>query len=815
MADSVDKLAMQMQGENWFYQSEKWRSGLRRLWDREQYKRERENGPLWIRPEVHSELEAFAGHLVEYLRRSMLAQYYNDMNYYPPCWGHDAYDQPASDSPAESSGSETASETSTCESAGRTCPGTSRPREPSRSRTPTRRTKDADKMNEDKTDETDDLNLVQKKWLLKARKPKTPYQSSKMIWQSARPEHRTASTRALRPSAPRSLLARRCASAPWRHTAEEEADTEDVEVEVVEERGRASTRDAAPEAEMAEQEADTAEGLWLILLGLDPYGGALNVPADLTEMPMTLPTEIVNNVRETLSEHTAEEVEEMRAALPNVMDSIREELVGLLDEAAQTRGSSSRPTTMETEAVEVEPDEEEVTQLMQRTVTGMLRTSKQGQGIREDKLALHQELQDFPPGTASHLARRLRARLTVEPQRIDDWLAIEAVLAANAEPKATCPMGEEMAAHSEWIDRWVQRLLRRPRAGQASSSTEGAPLVTVPGNETQLYEDREKEEGAQEQADMELYAWHQKKKAEEEAAEAKVADEVTMQAHLGMSTRRPRKKVRLTVSVQQGHAEHYSEFEVHEGEEIKLGISMTESAPGHYLGGKPISSTEAKEHLLKEEERLRAGRRMRASTTFNMDDPATNSLYQKWIRGQVHADEVAAFGGHDLVKFYEAIRDIEKADVLPATQMETYEPLQGGQGQGQQTLANTIRYNYLGESWKHIMAEQGFRSAYKEWMEGGIGDDMVVLKYGDGAVALFRFLLEHGHKYVPSPLECGSDTDSDTIPFQPTAPVGPDEQETLILSGSYGGEGRLVTSESNEQSERRPTGREDVQEPDS
>ena len=140
----------------------------------------------------------------------------------------------------------------------------------------------------------------------------------------------------------------------------------------------------------------------------------------------------------------------MKAALPNVLDSIREKLVGLIDEAVRSRSSSSRPTAMDAETAETER-EEDTTHLMQRTATGMLRTSKQGQGIREDKLALHQELQDFPPGTASHLARRLRRRLEMEMQKVDDWAAVDAVLAANLQ-----------AAQTEWVDKWAQRLIWRP-----------------------------------------------------------------------------------------------------------------------------------------------------------------------------------------------------------------------------------------------------------------------------------------------------------------------------------------------------------------
>ena len=427
----------------------------------------------------------------------------------------------------------------------------------------------------------------------------------------------------------------------------------------------------------------------MILLGLDPFGGSLGVPADRNTMPMTLPTEIVENVRATLAEHTAEEVEEMRDALPNVLTAIREELMGLVEEASREHSSSSRPTPLEAEPAEATTEGDE-SQLMQRMVTGMLRTSKKGQGIREDKVALHHELQAFPQGTASTLARRLRQRLEAEMHYVEDWVTIEAVLAANSESKEKCPEGEEQAAHDEWIQKWLRRLAK-PRPGQPASSTDAVPLNQAALNDTQLYEERAQEEEAQERADRAL---HQQQRA---AEQAKLDDEVTLQAHLGMSTRRPAKKVRLTVEIARDGTTHYSEFEVNEGEQIKLGISISEGAPGHYLGGQPVSSADAREHLRKEENRLREERAEPPRTSYNMDDPDTRAMYEQWAKGQITSKQVEEQGGRDLVAFYEAIREIESMHTLPDTvppgeAVVPEAPVHG------RTLANTIRLNYLGRT---------------------------------------------------------------------------------------------------------------------
>ncbi|CAE7202311.1 unnamed protein product [Symbiodinium microadriaticum] len=729
LADLMDDVALRQEGETWFLRAEKYRSGLRRLWAREKYKRERERGPMHIDPAVQREVPEFATSLIGYLRRSMLAQEFNDLQYYPPCWGHDVYDRASPqgdglDTPScsgSSSGTNTPPEVRAADARGHVSDPT-----------------ETDPAEED----TDAAILVQKKWLLKD---------------------------------------------------EDESDEIVVEVpdEEAERPGGATT--ATPEDTIEGPEADAAEGLWLILLGLDPYGGSLSVPADLTTMPMTLPTEIVENVRATLSEHTAEEVEEMRAALPNVLAAIKEELLGLLDEAARARSSSSRPTPVDTEPPEAMNEGDE-NQLMQRTVTGMLRTSKRGQGIREDKLALHQELQDFPQGTASSLARRLRRRLQGETHHIEDWVTIEAVLAANSETKEACPEGEEEAAQEEWVEKWLRRLAR-PRHGQPASSTDVVHVNTAPLNDTQLYEDREKEENAQETADIALYEWHQQ---QVKAAQAKMDDEVTLQANLGLSTRRPAKKVRLTVQIEREGTKHYSEFEINAGEEIKLGISLSEGAPGHYLHGQPVSSAEAREHLQKEESRLRAGGSTPPRTSYSMEDPATRDMYTRWLGGQATAEQVADLGGVDMVKFFEAVREIEDIQTLPDTA-----PPAEGQGLGPDregpTLAHIIRLNYLGEQWKTQLANTKFQETYRAWLAGTVGDDMVVLLYGNGVMALYRLLLERGYRHIPQPTDCGSDSNSDTetVPFQPAPPAGmareecgPDDADTLILGEGPSGEDR-------------------------
>ena len=92
------------------------------------------------------------------------------------------------------------------------------------------------------------------------------------------------------------------------------------------------------------------------------------------------------------------------------------------------------------------------------------------------------------------------------------------------------------------------------------------------------------------------------------------------------------------------------------------------------------------------------------------------------------------------------------------------------------------------------MASTRFQDTYRAWLAGTLGDDMVKLRFGNAAMALYRRLLELGFRRVPSPIECGSDSNSsdpETVPFQPAPPAGqvepdacPDDADTLVLGES-------------------------------
>ena len=502
----------------------------------------------------------------------------------------------------------------------------------------------------------ENVALVAKKWVLKPRKTKQVYETSKQIWRSARPDRRTAETRRLVPGeGPRTLLSRRCSSHPWA--------MEEIEVEA--ETPDGATRTAAPaegnpdNPDTVAVETESAHRLWLILLGLVPEGNTLGL-TDIESLPMTLPSDIVGNVEETLSDQSPAELEELREALPEVLDRIKEEVLGLLDQASGSSSSAARPpeveetATREEEPVDVD-DTEDLTHLMQRTLTGTLK--QKAHRPSETYLQLHQDLQAMPALRASALARQLRDRLQDRLMSMPEWSTLEAVLAANSEPATEVPTKEEASEQAAWVDTWLSRLPGEHRLGAgsgAASSWESPPSEDAPTVDAQLAE-HEKELDAQNERDTALYSWH----LQQAAAEAKRRDEAALQSYLGWSGGNTRKKLRLQIEVATEARTHYQEIEIGTGESINLKLTLTDSAPRMFRGGKPVHAGEARELIEQAESALLENQHPPPTEQYSLEDVATRELLEKWTAGKITSDEVARTHGRSMVVFLEECRETQ------------------------------------------------------------------------------------------------------------------------------------------------------------
>ena len=98
-----------------------------------------------------------------------------------------------------------------------------------------------------------------------------------------------------------------------------------------------------------------------------------------------------------------------------------------------------------------------------------------------------------------------------------------------------------------WAQRWGAKLVgaeRGPLHSRPASSHEVPVVSSDGGDDDQLYREREEEEEKQNQADLELFEWHERQSSRLAQAE----DRAVVQAHLGWSSataKHLRLKVRL------------------------------------------------------------------------------------------------------------------------------------------------------------------------------------------------------------------------------------------------------------------------------
>ena len=195
----------------------------------------------------------------------------------------------------------------------------------------------------------------------------------------------------------------------------------------------------------------------------------------------------------------------------------------------------------------------------------------------------------------------------------------------------------------------------------------------------------------------------------------------------------------------------------------------------------------AEELIRKEEERLRLHQPEATRVSYNMEDSATREMYQRWVQGRATAAQVAELGGHGMVEFFEAVKDLDANVDLPPTLPHGPSRDPPPHPPPQPTLAWTIETAYLGEKWKELFANAEYRGSYVTWRQGQMSEDLVILRYGLPTMAVFRLLLEKGYHNVPAPTECGAESDAETagVPgdvLSGGAQAHPDEAETLLFS---------------------------------
>ena len=183
------------------------------------------------------------------------------------------------------------------------------------------------------------------------------------------------------------------------------------------------------------------------------------------------------------------------------------------------------------------------------------------------------------------------------------------------------------------------------------------------GDDDQLYREREEEEEEkQNQADLELFEWHERQSARLAQAE----DRAVVQAHLGWSSATA-KHLRLKVRL----GEQTMEVGVKPGEEINMVMAVTEhQVKDFYYRGEKQDRAEAEQRLRRrEEEQLAAEmaqepkRRRAGQRIYNTADEDVRPWYQLWLAGGLEKEEMINSVGVDMTEFIVAAAAINPADV--------------------------------------------------------------------------------------------------------------------------------------------------------
>ncbi|CAE7808075.1 unnamed protein product [Symbiodinium sp. CCMP2592] len=374
-----------------------------------------------------------------------------------------------------------------------------------------------------------------------------------------------------------------------------------------------------------------------------------------------------------------------------------------------------------------EEDETEEMAFMQRTITGTFST-----GTPHLAKALNQDLNAASEAEAANLAGALLKAIQQQAADVPEWDSVHAVLVAYAgKPPKAPPCSAAVYGRAEWLRRWMARLLRRggdaPQPEQASSSNQ-LPITMV---EESPEEQHERLERQQNEEDVQLFKWHQEEQAREEqkrAREAQLQDRAALQANLGWSSAPPGKKIRVTVEMRSTTSSRYSEWEVGEGDEIKLklGISMVEHGGNYINEGRKVDREIGTRELLRREQKI-VDQMQKADDmpeapqvqpergrAWSTNDPDLQPHYQAWREGRLDFKNLVANVGEEAAMFLVEAAEVAQLelDTVPDVNVSAREEwLQGGDVEA-------------------ILARPACIADYHRWAEGDLLEGDLVDKWG-------------------------------------------------------------------------------------
>ena len=151
------------------------------------------------------------------------------------------------------------------------------------------------------------------------------------------------------------------------------------------------------------------------------------------------------------------------------------------------------------------------------------------------------------------------------------------------------------------------------------------------------------------------------------AEEHQQAEDDTLKDALGLAWEPPKKRLCIGICVTDGEMTKAWEWELDKGAEVQVHIKATKKEyPGQWFRhGKPLREEEIPPSLKSTSSRAPA---IKLPKQYDLNQPATRELYQRWRRGQVSNQTVVTMANTDMLAFFYAVRDMPKQESTGANE---------------------------------------------------------------------------------------------------------------------------------------------------
>ncbi|CAE7704303.1 unnamed protein product [Symbiodinium microadriaticum] len=424
-----------------------------------------------------------------------------------------------------------------------------------------------------------------------------------------------------------------------------------------------------------------------------------------------LPQGLLDNIVETLVDRPMVEHQVLIEALPTFLGKLQIDIATALERAKNLRrrlegdepASSTDPPTnrgadKEKGTDEHKPDYHEEYDdeavYMQTDIREAINSPKKEMPLLDK---LHRAFLQLRPSTASSRALRLMSLL--QDHNPEDYLAVdrgalEALLVAINSETPPMPQADELLMEHSWCNIWWGRLRGQDHPGYDDSELELHHVEEVQAaRERAIREAEEADQDARElamQRRMEEMAEQHMEQLK--SSETQRQDDMVMEAALGHSQGRPKKRLCVGICITDGVQTKAWDWELAEDRPLQVHIrAEARTIPGQwYRAGRPIPDRDVPEVLRNQDTGTGKGEESKCKSAprfaYDLQKPATQELHRRWKQGEISDQTLVSIAGIDMLAFFQANEEItpdelqnlshrDTMDLQPVTVPDIVEPV--------------------------------------------------------------------------------------------------------------------------------------------